>query len=115
MEPTIEALDTQIRQTDTVKSLHERDDEIVKDYCSGFFENWARWKKPILQGWTWSSFSVWEVFPLSELCKEHDKKCSTHRFFELLTENKVVGGWIIGSVATAACWVKYTKHMKDRL
>ena len=31
MEPAIEALDTQIKQTDTVKSLHERDDEIVKD------------------------------------------------------------------------------------
>ena len=31
MEPAIAELDTQIKQTDTVKSLHERYDEIVKD------------------------------------------------------------------------------------
>jgi len=31
VEPAIEQLDSQIKQTDTVKSLHDRDDEIVKD------------------------------------------------------------------------------------
>ena len=78
---------------------------MAKDYCTGFFENWVQWK----------TFYRWEIFPLSELCKAHDEKCSTHTFFDLLKDNKVVGGWIIGTVATIGCWVKYPKDMKERL
>jgi len=86
-----------------------------KDYCTGFFENWVRWVKPKWKGFVLSSLFIWKVFPLSILCKEHDEKCSTHTFFRLLKEYKVVGGFLIGAIATIACWIKYTKHMKERL
>lgn len=88
---------------------------MAKDYCTGFFENWVKWVKPTWKGFRLSSLYVWEVFPLSELCKAHDEECSTHTFFNLLKENKVVGGFLIGTIATIACWIKYPKQMKERL
>lgn len=78
---------------------------MAKDHCTGFFENWVRWK----------TFCTWEVFPLSELCKAHDEKCSTHTFMNLLWKNRVVGGYLIGAVATLGCWIKYPSYMKKRL
>lgn len=76
-----------------------------KDYCTGFFETWVRWETPY----------SWSVFPLSELCKEHDKECSTHTFFKLLIKHRIVGGLLIGSVATIACWIKNPIEQSKRL
>ena len=85
------------------------------DYCTGFFENWIRWKKPSWKGFVLASLHVSEVFPLSELCKVHDERCSTHTFFNLLKENRVVGGFWIGAVATIGCFFKNPKNMWKRL
>ena len=68
-----------------------------KDYCTGFFENWVRWKKPSWKGFALASLYAWEVFALSELCKANDEKCSTHTFLNLLKDNRVVGGFLIGT------------------
>ena len=75
------------------------------DHCTWFFENWVRW----------TSYVTWEVFPLSELCKEHDKNCSSTVFFNLLFTHRVVGGLPIGIAAAFGCWYKYRKKMWSRL
>lgn len=76
-----------------------------KDYCTGFFEEWFAWDKE------------WFIrrIDLSELCKVHDENCSSTTFFKLLWKHKVVGGLLIGLVASIACWIRYTKHMIKRI
>lgn len=74
-------------------------------HCTGFTDTWVRWK----------TFYSWEVMDLGKLCEVHDKECSSHKFWNLLIENKVVFGRAIGVAAVVACWVKYPAHMKDRL
>jgi len=86
-----------------------------KDHCTGFFENWVRWKKPSWKGFVLASLFIWEVFALSELCKEHDKKCSAHTFAKLLWKYKVVSGFLIWLVATIACWIKFPFKLFKRL
>ena len=74
-------------------------------HCTGFTDTWVRWE----------TFYSWRVINLGRLCEKHDENCSTHTFFSLLIKNRVVGGVIIGTVATIACWIKYPKRMKKRL
>ena len=49
MDPQIEALDNQIKQTDTVKSLHDRDEEIIKD-LDGLKEGQAKLNDKVNSG-----------------------------------------------------------------
>ena len=77
----------------------------MKDYCTGFFENWYRWDRE----------TIVAPFYLGELCKKHDKECSSSTFFKDLITNHVVFGLLIGSVASIACWVKYPIQMLKRI
>jgi hypothetical protein len=72
-----------------------------KDWCTWFFENWY-------------SYTEGKIY-LGKLCKEHDKQCSSTVFAKLLWKHKVVGGSLIWLIASTACWIKYFKHMKERV
>ena len=83
-----------------------------QDGCSGFFNTWVQWDFK-LDGWR--TFLVWRLFKLEDLCNNHDTTCSSGTFFKELRKNRVVGGLLIGSIASLACWVKYPKHMRNRI
>ena len=76
-----------------------------EDYCTWFPERWASWR----------STYTWEIIDISWMCKNHDDKCGSHQFFKDLTSNKVVGGILIATVASIACWIKYPRGMKDKI
>ena len=67
------------------------------DYCTGFFEYWYTWK--------------FETIPIKDLCKEHDKRCGTHGFYKDTWNARLIGAVPIATIATLACWLKYTKKM----
>ena len=67
------------------------------DYCTCFPEYWITWKgKYVYIGW---------------MCKKHDDGCRTHTFYGDTWNNRLVGATVIATIATIACWVRYTKLM----
>lgn len=82
------------------------DTVIKKDYCSGFFESWFAWDR---------KYIIKRIDLAQLICKPHDEHCSSTSIFKGVWEHKVMFGLLIASVASIACWVKYPKHMKDRV
>jgi len=49
------------------------------------------------------------------MCEEHDKECSSHSFYSDTWNNRLIGAVLISTVASIACWVKYTSKMFRRV
>jgi len=85
---------------------------MAKDYCTGFFERFPRWQL---------SWKPWRVIDISEICKAHDDEdderggCDSTKFAKGLIKNRVVGGLLIFSIASIACWVRYPLNMIKRV
>jgi len=77
-----------------------------KDWCTGFFERWPQW----------TSYFTWRLVPIGRLiCKPHDKRCSSTGIYRRMFEYRIVGGFILGTIASIGCWAKYPKRMVKRL
>jgi len=73
----------------------------MKDYCTMFPEKWV----------VWDSLFRWRVIYIGDICKKHDENCGSHGFYKGLWNARVVGAVAIATVASIACWVRYTKKM----
>jgi hypothetical protein len=75
------------------------------DYCTCFPEYWIKYK--------WRGFKKlpFEKVYIGWMCKKHDDGCATHTFYRDLWNERIVGAVAIATVATLACWWKYTKTM----
>jgi len=81
----------------------------MKDWCTGFPEYWIRYK--------WRGFTKlpFEVVYIGNICEKHDEACSSHTFYKDLWKARIVGAVSIATIASIACWVKYTRHMIKRV
>jgi len=80
-----------------------------QDHCSSFPEHWVVWR------WSWKPWKWWKVIYIGGFCKEHDVRCGTHGFYSDLWDARVVGAVVIATIATGACWWKYTKLMWSKI
>lgn len=80
-----------------------------QDHCTWFPEYWLKYK---CRGFKKLPFK--KVY-IGHLCKEHDKECSSHTFFSLLWNERIVCAVAIATVASFACWLKYTTKMRKRV
>jgi len=71
------------------------------DHCTGFFENW----------YTWTGKKIY----IGDLCKAHDDRCGTHGFYIDTWKARLIGAIAISTIATLACWVKYTSKMIKKI
>jgi len=83
------------------------------DWCTRFPEYWYQWYIgrfyiPMLR----------KVY-IGDECEKHDNVegtgCASHAFAKGLWNKRVIGGVLIFSIASIACWVKYSKEMWRKL
>ena len=83
-----------------------------KDWCTWFPEYWLAWRLP--SKW-WKFWEWWKVVYIGDICKKHDENCGSHGFYKNLWNARIVGAVSIATVASLACWAKYTSKMFKRV
>ena len=76
-----------------------------KDWCTSFPEYWYQWY--LYKGF----IPAWRKVYIGDGCEKHDnvngKGCAAHDFAKYLWSKRIVGGVVIFSIASIACFVKY--------
>lgn len=76
-----------------------------KDWCTWFPEKWIKYE--------WRGFKTlpFRKVYIGSICEKHDENCGSHGFYKNLWKARIVGAVAIATVASIACWFKYTSKM----
>ena len=75
----------------------------MKDWCTGFPEYWMQWY--LYKGF----IPLTRVMYIGHCCRKHDDECRTKVFIDCMTNNNVVGSYLIVGISAIVCYFKYGK------